>query len=477
MKRTKIVCTIGPASNNLKTLKRMIHAGMNVARLNFSHGTYETHTQLINSIRRASKETGKVIMLFQDLQGPRIRLAALPKEGINVRKGDKVIFSTAKKVTAGKIGVTYAKLSKEIKAGHRILIADGVFEFMVTAVKGDDITCKALTGAKLTSNKGMNFPDTTISISSLSSKDLADLDFGIKMGVDYVALSFVRTANDVNDLRRRILNLEKKHRIKKAVAPKIISKIEMPDAIKNFDAILEASDAIMVARGDLGIEMNAEDVPLLQKQIISKCNAAAKPVIVATQMLESMIINPRPTRAEVSDVANAVIDHTDAVMLSGESASGQYPVEAVEIMSKTAHKVERSHYDDLNLSHCYHPGLRITEAVAETAVALAQDVKAKAMIVLSMTGTTARFVSKYRPELPIIVTTSSGRVSRQLTLSWGVVPLEAKRGASDEKLINHALAYAKKEGMIKNGDHVVLIKGHPVVSKRQQPSSIELISF
>lgn len=477
MKRTKIVCTIGPASNNVEILKKMIKSGMNVARLNFSHGTYESHTQLINNVRQAALESEKVIMMFQDLQGPRIRLSALPKEGIEITKGQKVTFSTSKKVPAGKIGVTYAKLSKEIKAGHRILIADGVFEFMVNSVKGDDINCTAMTDAKLTSNKGMNFPDTSLSIPSVSAKDIADLDFGIKMGVDCVAISFVRTAKDVTDLRRRIEKLDLKYNKGQLVMPKIISKIEMPDAIKNFDEILEASDAIMVARGDLGIEMPAEEVPILQKQIIRKCNEVAKPVIVATQMLESMIINPRPTRAEVSDVANAVIDHTDAVMLSGETAGGKFPVEAVSIMAKTIQNTEDSHYDDSDNTQCYHPEVNVTESLAEAAVALAHDIEAKAMIVLSMTGSTARFVSKFRPDLPIIVTTSSSRVSRQLTLSWGVDTIHTKRGSSDEHLIKEALEYAKKQGYLKKGDRAVLIKGHPVVAKGQKPSSIELITL
>lgn len=476
-KRTKIVCTIGPASSSVEILKKMIKAGMNVARLNFSHGSYESHASLIKNIRQAAKETGVVISLLQDLQGPRIRLSALPKEGIMIKKGDKVTFTTAKSPSKGKIGVTYGRLHNEIKAGHRILIADGVFEYLVKQVKGQDIITTAVTDAKLTSNKGMNFPDTSLKISSVSAKDISDLDFGISQQVDFVALSFVRTVADVVGLRRRIDRLEKKHKIKKSVEPKIIVKVEMPDAIRNFDDILEVSDGVMVARGDLGIEMPAEDVPILQKEMIKKCNAAAKPVIVATQMLESMIVNPRPTRAEVSDVANAVIDHTDAVMLSGESALGKFPVEAVTIMAKTLVKIEQSHYDDFTFNGAIGLPFNTSEAVAMASVNLADDIEASMMIVLSMSGQTGRYVSKYRPELPILVTTASGRVARQMNLSWGVIPVDTQKVLPDEQLIKAALKFGAKNKLAKLGSEVVLIKGHAQAEKRHHASSIEIITL
>lgn len=474
-KRTKIVCTIGPACDSVKILKEMIHAGMNVARLNFSHGTYDTHLNLIKNIRQAAKETRTIITIVQDLQGPRIRLAKLPAEGVMIKKGDKVVFTTGKPV-AGKIGVTYRQLNKEIKANQRILIADGVFEFLVTQVKGQDIICLAVTDAKLTSNKGMNFPDTTLKISSVSDKDAQDLVFGISQDVDFVALSFVRTASDVLGLRKRIAKLEGHPNILETIT-KIIVKIEMPDAIRNFEEILTATDVVMVARGDLGVELPPEEVPLLQKKMIARCNEVAKPVIVATQMLESMMVNPRPTRAEVSDVANAVIDQTDAVMLSGETAGGKYPVEAVRMMSNILNQVEKSQYDNLDYSHAAWHHLRNEEGIASAAVILSTNVHVKMIMVLSRTGGTARLVSKYRPHLPIMVTSSSATLTRQLNMSWGIVPLPIMKNYKDDAIIKQAITYGKQRKLISAGDRIILIKGHRQPAKRHQLKSIDLITL
>ena len=473
-KKTKIICTIGPASHEISTLVKMMKEGMNVARLNFSHGTYEAHTSLIKNIRAAAKQSGKIITLLQDLQGPRIRIGDVPKEGVNIKAGETVVFSTAKKVSGKDIPVTYDKLHKEVKKGESILVADGLFEFTVLKVVGNRIFTKVINGGTLTSHKGMNFPSTKLSISSLSTKDKADVAFGISQNVDCIALSFVRSAKDVIELRTLIQKEEKKQKKVDVVSPMIIVKIEKKEAVDAFDEILSVADGVMIARGDLGIEMPAEQVPLLQKMMIETCNNAGKPVIVATQMLESMIVNPRPTRAEVSDVANAVIDKTDAVMLSGESAMGKYPVEAVKIMSKTIAQTESSALDNYEYNHQFWNEEQTDEVIAATAAALSANTSVKMMIVLSMKGATARLVSKHRPELPIVVTTPFARVARQLNLSWGVRAIEVGEDATDESMISKALEYGKKHGYYKKGDQIILVKGHPRLKKRFSHRSIEL---
>lgn len=474
-KKTKIVCTIGPASNSVPTLVKLMKAGMNVARLNFSHGTYPAHAALIKSIKVAAKQTGQIIPLLQDLQGPRIRLGVIPKEGVSVKNGETVVFSTSiSSYFKNKIPVTYKKLSREVRPGDRILVADGLFEFVVKNVKGGDVVTKVVNGGLLTSNKGMNLPDTKLSISSVSDKDLHDLDFGIKQGVDFIALSFVRNSKDVISLRKRIEKLEKKYKNKEVVRPQIIVKIEMREAIENFDSILEVADGVMVARGDLGIEMPPEQVPLLQKELIEKCNLAGKPVIVATQMLESMVVNPRPTRAEISDIANAVIDKTDAVMLSGETAMGKFPVEAVTYMSKTISSTEMSAYDDVDYGHKIWTHVHHDEAIAAAASVLTLNSNVSMMVVLSMKGMTARLVSKHRPKLPIIVTTPSARVARQLQLSWGVTPVLISKSANDTSILNSAIKIGQSKGYVKKGDQIILIKGHPLMKKRLSHRSIEL---
>jgi len=338
MKRTKIVCTIGPASDRKAILKRMINSGMNVARLNFSHNVLSYHAKLIKTLRALAKETKNPIAIIQDLQGPRIRLGDLPAKGLVVKKGQEVVLTTSKS-HQNKIPVTYEKMHLDIEPKDRILIADGLMELVAEKIAGRDILCRVVIGGTLFSHKGINLPDTNVSVPSLTDKDKTDLLFGVKQNVDFVAMSFVRTAKDVYDLKYLIQKYAKKLKLKTAPI-RVVVKIERKEAIENIDEIIEATDAVMVARGDLGIELPAEDVPLMQKMIIDKCLQAAKPVIVATQMLDSMIHSPRPTRAEVSDVANAVIDHTDAVMLSGETASGDFPVETVDTMRKIIEKAE-----------------------------------------------------------------------------------------------------------------------------------------
>ena len=466
MRRTKIVCTLGPATDKLNTIQKMIKAGLNLARLNFSHGTLAYHKKLISNIRKASAEEKAPIAIIQDLQGPKIRVGKMPAKGSVIKTGSSVIVTT-KKVKLGNskiIPTDYPLLHEDVKIGDHIMLVDGLLDFVVKKVDGQDMYCKVLNGGTLFSDKGINLPGVSLSISALTEKDKKDLFFGIKNSIDFVALSFVSSAKDVHDLRYLIKDYEKKLKLKDQKEIKIIVKIERQDAIKNFDEILDATDAVMVARGDLGVELPAEDVPLRQKEIIDKCLKAAKPVIVATQMLDSMIRNPRPTRAEVSDVANAVIDHTDAVMLSGETATGKYPVKTVETMSKIVEKTECSAYDDLVVSEKVKAFEATDRAIARVARMLVSHVEAQAVVVASLSGYTGRIVSRYRPELPVLVSCDNDRVQRQLLLSWGVIPFIIPTCRSVEELIERSLSNLKKEKYIKPGDKIILVAGEPVGS-------------
>ncbi|MCX6745363.1 MAG: pyruvate kinase [Candidatus Parcubacteria bacterium] len=466
MKRTKIVCTLGPSSNNEKILTQLIRAGMNVARLNFSHGTYPEHAKVINLIRKLSKKFDQPITILQDLQGPRIRLGNLPEKGIVLKLNDKVILTTVSKAKYSikpiKLPVTYNQLHKDLKAGQKILISDGLIKLKVEKVKGQEIECQVIDAGTVFSHKGMNFPETILTIPTITAKDKKDLEFGIKAGVDMVALSFVRTAEDVLSLKKMIKKLELKYQGKKALPTQVIVKMEKPEAVKNFSKILEVTDGVMVARGDLGIEMPAADVPLVQKMMIEKCLLKVKPIIVATQMLDSMIRNPRPTRAEVSDVANAVIDHTDAIMLSGETAEGKYPVESVKTMAQIAVRTEESKYDDFEFRKIFKEKLHIDDAISSSANLLAKDLKVKAILVASISGYTGRIVSRYRPELPIFVTTNNEKVRRQLNLSWGVIPFVLPKCKTIEHLVNQALVHIKNKKYVKAGDKVIIIAGFPL---------------
>ncbi len=465
-KRTKIVCTLGPASHDPEMIEKMVLAGMNVARLNFSHGTHEDHAKMIATIRAIAIKLGQPIAILQDLQGPKIRVGDLPKDGIMLVKGELAVFTTNAVADPSKIPVTYDRLHLDVKAGDVILLDDGLLEVKVEKVEGQDIITRIVNGGPLTSHKGFNLPTATLSIPAITEKDKDDLKFGVAQGVDWVALSFVRDAKEIYDLRYMIKDLETAQGIKEEYPSpiRIVAKIEKHEAVRNIDEIIEAVDGIMVARGDLGIETPAEEVPLVQKRIIDKCLAAAKPVIVATQMLDSMIRNPRPTRAEVSDVANAVIDHADAVMLSGESASGKFPLEAVETMSRIIRETEKSQYDDMppgSVSLIKHT----TEvAMSEIANILARDVSARLILVASMSGDTGRVVSRYRAELPVLVATDSERVRNQLTLSWGVVPFLLPLCRSVEELADRSVGYLKREQMVSIGDKIIIVAGEPVGS-------------
>jgi len=460
VKRTKIVCTIGPASKDTKVLKKMIEAGMDCARLNFSHGTYAEHAELIKYIRQVAKEMDHPIAFLADLQGPRVRIGTLKEDGIKLEKGSEVVLTTNEDNGSDKIPVTYSNLHKDVGEKDILLLNDGLLKLEVVEVVEKDIKCKVILGGPIFTNKSINVSTATLNIPSTTEKDIWDLEFAVKNNVDWVALSFVKNEEDILNLKNRINKLEKKYKIKEKV--KVISKIEKHEAIKNFDKILEASDGIMVARGDLGIEMPLEKLPIIQKEVIQKCLKAAKPVITATQMLLSMVENPKPTRAETSDVANAVIDHTDAVMLSQESAVGKYPVETVQTMSDIIEDAEESPYDDIVIDDYKGKVIPIDTAISSAGSTLARDTGAKAILVASISGDTARMVSRHRPELPIIVTAESEKVRRQLALSWGVVPYVLPQCGNVDELIDEAVKLSLAKKIVEKGDKIIIIGGQPV---------------
>ncbi len=447
-KRTKIICTIGPASNTPEKLEKMVNAGMNVARLNMSHGTHGSHTELINMIRAVDHKLAKPITILGDLQGPKIRVGSdIPSEGIKIEEGETY-----------EIPVSHPTLYKDVKKGDRVLIEDGLMDGVCAGGRRGFLKVKIRIGGTLYARKGLNFPDSTLGVSAITEKDKADAVFCMHHKVHWIAFSFVTRAEDVKELRRIL----KRAASPGQELPGIVVKIEKHEAIKNFDSILEETDAVMVARGDLGVEIPAEQVPLLQKQIIDKCRAAGKPVIVATQMLDSMIRNPRPTRAEVSDVANAVIDHTDAVMLSGESANGKFPIEAVETMAKIVHHTETSRFDDVSVEETSSFIKKTEDAIGSAANMLSRTLRAHAILVATMSGMTARLVSRFHPELPIIAATPSEFVRRKTNLSWAVLPIAVPRMKDIDELIIHAIDKSKREKLLKKDDVVIILAGQPV---------------
>jgi len=451
MKRTKIICTIGPSSSQPAVISKLIKAGMNVARSNMSHGNYASHTANIKNIRAAAESAKTSVGILIDLQGPKIRVAKLPDEGVELVSGATVVFSTDPADKLPKyIPVGYKKLHEDVKPGERMLFDDGLMDATVISVSGHRVTAKIGTAGLLKSNKGINLPDSDLQQSSITAKDVADAKFAVKMKANWVALSFVREAADVIKLRK-ILGNDK-------LAPKIIVKIEKPQAVANFDAILEATDAVMVARGDLGIEIPAEQVPVVQKTIVAKCLKAGKPVVVATQMLDSMIRNPRPTRAEVSDVANAIIDHADAIMLSGETASGKYPVEAVQMMAAVAEETEKSHFDDLppELSVAHES---IRRGIAGSAAILAEKIRASAIIVATTSGASARYIARVRPELPIYAVVPDDTAAGAVVLSWGVIPVIVPKMKDLQKLIAAMHNKVKTLRLVKRGEKYILVAG------------------
>jgi pyruvate kinase len=455
-RKTKIIATLGPASSSDAVIERLIHAGVDLFRLNFSHGTNEAKSEVIATVRRLSDAHGRQIGIIADLQGPKIRTGRMQNGALPLAKGEQLDITTDDVLgRRGLISTVYRALPGDVKPGSRILMDDGLIELKVLSVAGNTVRCTVVEGGILKDLKGINLPGVDVSSTSLTDKDRLDLEFCLAMEVDFIALSFVRKSEDVEELKRVIfehgLNIP------------VVAKIEKPEALRNFKAILKVADAVMVARGDLGVEIAAEKVPLIQKKIIRACNAAGKPVITATQMLESMIGHPRPTRAETSDVANAILDGTDAVMLSGETASGLFPVEAVKTMVKIALDVERSELKRMAVRRENHNS-NISEAVAEAACNAAASLRAKAVVVFTQSGSTARLIAKYRPPLPIIAFTPSPEIQRRLSICWGVHawPIGTV-GGTDQQLavVEQTLLGAG----LKKGDLVVITMGVPIEAR------------
>lgn len=457
MRKTKIVCTIGPSSESLENLKLLIEAGMNVARLNFSHGDFEEHGNRIKNIRQACQELGKSVAILLDTKGPEIRTGKLKEEPIELVQDEQLILTTEEILgDAKRISITYKELPRDVKIGSTILIDDGLIGLTVTDVRGQDIVTRIVNGGTIKSKKGVNVPGVKISLPGITEKDAADIVFGIGQGVDFIAASFVRKASDVLEIRK----LLEKH---DATHIQIISKIENQEGVDNLDEILMVSDGLMVARGDLGVEIPAEEVPLVQKSMIKKCNFASKPVITATQMLDSMQRNPRPTRAEASDVANAIFDGTDAIMLSGETAAGKYPIESVKTMSRIAERAEAGldHREILD-KQMHAQQVSITEAISQSVVKTALDLDVKAIFTATESGYTARMVSKYRPKAPIFAVTPNEQVVRRLALVWGVIPVISQEARTTDQLFELAVDSGIKYGLVGLGDLVIITAGVPV---------------
>ncbi|MGG4340390.1 pyruvate kinase [Paenibacillus lautus] len=457
MRKTKIVCTIGPSSESLENTKKLIMAGMNVARLNFSHGDFEEHGNRIKNIRQACEELNKTVAILLDTKGPEIRTGKLEVEPIELVQ-DEYITLTTEEILGDKnrLSITYKELPQDVQVGSTILIDDGLIGLTVVEIQGSEIRCRIVNGGTIKSKKGVNVPGVAISLPGITEKDANDIVFGIEQGIDFIAASFVRKASDVLEIRE----LLKKHNGEHI---QIISKIENQQGVDNLDEILEVSDGLMVARGDLGVEIPAEEVPLVQKRMIEKCNLAGKPVITATQMLDSMQRNPRPTRAEASDVANAIFDGTDAIMLSGETAAGKYPVESVLTMSRIAEKAESAlNYREMFLKQRIAQDTSVTEAISQSVAISALDLNAKAIISSTESGQTARMVSKYRPEAPIVAVTTQDRTMRRLALTWGVTPVKGEQASSTDEMFDYALQGGVKSGLVKEGDLVVITAGVPL---------------
>ncbi len=456
MRKTKIVCTIGPATESEEMLGNLIDAGMNVARLNFSHGTHESHLKTIQRIRKVAEKKRVPIAILQDLSGPKIRVGMIENEPIHLKAGETFILTSEPNVgTNERVSVSFPELPEEVQINDTILLADGSVELEVTEIQKDDIICKVVVGGELSSKKGVNLPGRTLSVSALTEKDVIDLEFGLEQEVDFIAMSFVRRREDVLQLKEMI----EKHR--KNVP--VIAKIEKHEALDNIDEILEVVDGVMVARGDLAVETALERVPLVQKMLIHKSNQASKPVITATQMLKSMVDNPRPTRAEANDVANAVIDGTDAVMLSEETTIGKYPAKAVETMAKIIEVTESSRIaDKQRIRQSYEEPTSIAHAVSHAAYEMAKDLKAAAVLTPTQSGSTARIISSYRPYHTIIALSPDEKIVRRLNLVWGVYPVHSSGYLVFEEMIEQAKDKALKSGLVKFGDVVVITAGMPI---------------
>lgn len=461
--KARIICTLGPASSSVETLENLLHAGMDVARLNFSHGTHEEHLQAIHNVREAVRRTGIEAAILQDLQGPKIRIGALRVPSLALTTGDQLIITTEPiEGGPGRVGTTYEGLPGDVHPGADLLLDDGKLRLRVRDVKGTEVICEVVVGGTLSAHKGINLPGVAVSAPSLTEKDLTDLAFGLAQDIDFVALSFVRTADDVRQLRGAIT-------ARRPQGPRVpvIAKIEKPQAIANIDEIIAAADGIMIARGDLGVELPPEDVPILQKMIIRRCNSAGRPVIVATQMLESMVSNPTPTRAEASDVANAVMDGGDAVMLSGETSVGKYPLEAVRMMERIILKVESERGGPAMLAAEHQSGVVDRhDALGRSACVLADQMRAAAIVTVTNSGQTARVLARYRPGPQIIAITDSPKTLRMLNITWGVqgMLVDHLDGDSDRTLakVQERLIAS---GLVHRGEYIVLLAGQPFFAR------------
>jgi len=454
MLKTKIICTLGPSTEDKDIIKQMINAGMNIARINLSHGDHEEHRKRINALREACDELNANVALLMDTKGPEIRLGTFYGGKVVLEKGQEFVLTSTPMIGNNReVFINFDNIADAVKPGEKILLSDGLIGLCVKDIQSNRVICTVLNGGELKDRQGVNIPNKTLPLPSLTQKDLEDILFSIEMDADFIAASFVRKADDVMEIRR-VINENGGSDIH------IIAKIENQEGLKNIDEIINVADGIMIARGDLGVEIPVEEVPIVQKQIIAKCNAAGKPVITATQMLDSMIRNPRPTRAEATDVANAIFDGTDAIMLSGETAAGKYPVEAVTMMASIAKQADEAVYNDVSQKQLTVKS--ITEAISHATCSIASELGAKAIITSTKSGYTARAVAKFRPKAPIIAVTFNEKVVKTLQLIRGVIPLKVKQTFSTDDMFHEAIKGVLSSGMVKSGDLVVITAGVPI---------------
>ena len=456
MRKTKIICTLGPSTDKGDVLRELIANGMNVARFNFSHGSYEEHGGRLANLKALREELGKPVAALLDTKGPEIRLKEF-KNGVEMLEAGQTFTLTTREVEGTKeiCSITYKDLPQDVHEGGTIMLDDGLIKLAIKSVTDTDIVCEVLNSGKIKTKKGVNVPGVHLSMPYLSQRDRDDIIFGVQQGFDFIAASFVRTAQDVYDIRNLLNEYDSKIRI--------IAKIENREGVNNIDSILSAADAVMVARGDLGVEIDFTELPGIQKSVIDRSFSFGKPIVTATQMLDSMMVNPRPTRAEISDVANAIYDGTSAIMLSGETAAGAYPVEALKTMSAIAERTENEpHYRDERFKDAAHGQISVSDATAHAACLTARDVNAAAIVTVSESGNTARLLSKYRPTQPIIACVMNEQVQRQLSLSWGITTLLMGPAKSTDELIEMSTALAQKNGYLHNGELAVVTAGVPV---------------
>ena len=456
MRKTKIICTLGPSTDKDGVLRELVANGMNVARFNFSHGSYEEHKGRLDNLKAIRAELGKPVAALLDTKGPEIRLKEF-KNGVEMLEAGQTFTLTTREVEGTKeiCSITYKDLPQDVHEGGTIMLDDGLIKLAIKSVTDTDIVCEVLNSGKIKTKKGVNVPGVHLSMPYLSQRDRDDIIFGVQQGFDFIAASFVRTAQDVYDIRNLLNEYDSNIRI--------IAKIENREGVNNIDSILSAADAVMVARGDLGVEIDFTELPGIQKSVIDRSFSFGKPIVTATQMLDSMIVNPRPTRAEISDVANAIYDGTSAIMLSGETAAGAYPVEALKTMSAIAERTEQEGFHLRGRMMDSNPGkISVSDATAHAACLTARDVNAAAIVTVSESGTTARLLSKYRPQQPIIACVMREQVQRQLSLSWGITPLMMSLAHSTDELIEMSTALAKENGYLHNGELAVVTAGVPV---------------